>query len=99
MRADKEIELVKEGEPKYNYETGNYESGIITKHTYYGLVTDTSNERMSLLYGGIRSNSKTVRLNVKIDSQYDYMLIDDEKYQIDNRKAYRRKTTFEVSGL
>ena len=99
MRADKVVYFVKEGERVYDPTTGNYINEPPVKDDVMALVTDTGTERMNFLYGKIKQNAKTIRLNQKYTDSVDFIEIDNQPYQIDNKRLYRHKTTFEVSGV
>jgi hypothetical protein len=99
MRADTLVTFVKEGKDQFDPTTGNYISEPSVSTEIYCLVTDTGDERMNLLYGGIKQRAKTVRLNAQYNELVDYLIIDGESYQIDRKRAYRHKMTYEVSGV
>lgn len=99
MRTDTLVTFVKEGKDEFDPNTGNYISEPPTETPIWCLVTDTGDERMNLLYGGIKQRAKTVRLNNHYTTPVDYLMIDGESYQIDRKRAYRHKMTFEVSGV
>lgn len=99
MRADTLVTFVQEGADQFDPNTGNYISEPSVETEIYCLVTDTGDERMNLLYGGIKQRAKTVRLNAQYNEPVDYLIIDGESYQIDRKRAYRHKMTFEVSGV
>ena|SRR5699024_4849257 len=98
MRYNKKIYLVQEGEAIYDEETGNYIEGEPRKKEIMALVTDTGTERMNLLCGGINQHAKTIRIN-QIYDEVDHIEMDNKKYQIDVKRSYRHKMTFEVSGV
>ena len=97
MRADQTIYAVVEGEEIYDPNTGDYIVGEPVKTELKALVTDTGTERMNFLYGKIKQNAKTIRLNQKYTYPVDFIEIDEQSYQIDNKRLYRHKTMFEVS--
>ena len=99
MRADKIVYFVVRGTEVYNNQTGSYEVTTPVKTSANALVTDTGVQRMNLVYGGIKKHAKTVRLNQQYDAKYDYIEIDGEEYQVDLRRTYRNKQTFEVSRV
>ena len=99
MRADTLVTFVQEGKDQFDPNTGNYISEPSVETEIYCLVTDTGDERMNLLYGGIKQRAKTVRLNAQYNELVDYLIIDGESYQIDRKRAYRHKMTYEVSGV
>jgi len=99
MRTDKTIYVVVEGEEIYDPNTGDYIVGEPVKTELKALVTDTGTERMNFLYGKIKQNAKTIRLNQKYTNPYDFIEIDGEKYQVDNERSYRHKMSIEVSGV
>ncbi len=99
MRATDTVYFVVKGEEVYDDDTGNYTSTEPVKTAVSALVTDTGTERMNLLYGGVKQKAKTIRLNTHYKEKFDYIEIDDGKYQVDMARKYRHKMTIEVSGL
>lgn len=99
MRTTDIIKFVKEGLHTYNDDTGNYEPSDSIETTVIGMVSDTGEMRMNFLYGGIKQSAKTIRLLSPFKKEYDYVLINGKKYQVDLVQTYRQKQVIEVSAL
>ena len=96
MRYDKKVIFVKETGDKYNYSSGNYESGELELEERFCDITDAGAETMNLLYGKVVQGAKIVRVKTKLYDIYDYLLIDGKKYQIQMVQAFRQDQYFHV---
>lgn len=96
MRYDKKVIFVKETGDKYNYSSGNYESGKLESEERFCDITDAGAETMNLLYGKVVQGAKIVRVKTKLYDIYDYLLIDGKKYQIQMVQAFRQDQYFHV---
>lgn len=99
MRADTEVTFVTLGKQVYDENTGDYVVTDDVINSFDAYVTDTGTERMTQLYGTVRSNAKTIRVNEVIDGKFDHIIIGGQQFKSDRRKIYRHKTVFEVSGV
>ena len=97
MRYDKQIFFVKETEPVYDYETGDYVDGEPIKHEAWANVSDTGTERMQLIYSALKQGAITVRIQGKYDEAFDYIEVDDKKYNVDAFKTFRNDQAFNLS--
>ena len=97
VRYDKQIFFVKEGEEVYDYETGDYVTTEPIKHEAWANVSDTGTERMQLIYGALKQGAITVRIREKYEKEFDYILVDDKKYNVDAFKTFRNDQTFNLS--
>lgn len=97
MRADQKIELVKESKPKFNPNTGNYDESSEKVFKVWASVSDTSEEQMQFLYGGLKRGSYIVRVHDRIAPNFDFVRMNDRKYQVDRKRELRRFTTLIVS--
>ncbi|WP_018659907.1 hypothetical protein [Allofustis seminis] len=97
MRADQKIEMVKESKPQFNPNTGNYDESSETVFEVWASVSDTSEEQMQFLYGNLKRGSYIIRVHDRIGYEFDFIRMNDRKYQVDNKRELRRFTTFYVS--
>ena len=97
MRYDKQIFFVKETEPVYDYDTGDYVDGEPIKDEAWANVSDTGTERMQLIYGALKQGAITVRIREKYEKEFDYILVDDKKYNVDAFKTFRNDQAFNLS--
>ena len=96
MRYDKKVTFVKETGDKYNYSTGNYESGELELEERFCDITDTGAETMNLLYGKVVQGAKTVRVKTQLYDIFDYLIIDGKKYQIQMVQTFRHEQSYHV---
>ena len=97
MRYSVPIYFVKETEPVYDYETGDYVDGEPIKHEAWANVSDTGTERMQLIYGALKQGAITVRIRGKYEKEFDYILVDDKKYNVDAFRTFRNDQAFNLS--
>src|SRR5699024_6421842 len=97
MRYSVPIYFVKETEPAYDYETGDYVDGEPIKHEAWANVSDTGTERMQLIYGALKQGAITVRIRGKYEKEFDYILVDDKKYNVDAFRTFRNDQAFNLS--
>ena len=97
MRYDKRIYFVKEGEEVYDYDTGDYVTTEPIKHEAWANVSDTGTERMQLIYGALKKGAITVRIREKYEKEFDYILVDDKKYNVDAFRTFRNDQAFNLS--
>src|SRR5699024_3320852 len=96
MRSDKKVYFVNEGE-EYNYDTGNYEPVELVKEEAWANVSDTGTERMRLIYGALKQGAITIRIREKYEKEFDYILVDDKKYNVDAFRTFRNDQAFNLS--
>ena len=97
MRYDTRIYFVKEGEEVYDYDTGDYVTSEPIKHEAWANVSDTGTERMQLIYGALKQGAITVRIRGKYEKEFDYILVDDKKYNVDAFRTFRNDQAFNLS--
>ena len=97
VRYDKQIFFVKEGEEVYDYDTGDYVTSEPIKHEAWANVSDTGTERMQLIYGALKQGAITVRIRGKYEKEFDYILVDDKKYNVDAFRTFRNDQAFNLS--
>ena len=97
MRYDTRIYFVKEGEDEYDYDTGDYVTTEPIKHEAWANVSDTGTERMQLIYGALKQGAITVRIRGKYEKEFNYILVDDKKYNVDALRTFRSDQAFNLS--
>lgn len=97
MRYATPIYFVKENEPVYDNNTGDYGDAETIKHEVWANVSDTGTERMQLIYGALKQGAITVRIQGKYEEAFDYIEVDDKKYKVDAFRTFRNDQTFNLS--
>ena len=97
MRYSVPIYFVKETEPFYDYETGDYIDGEPIKEEAWANVSDTGTERMQLIYGALKQGAITVRIVGKYDKEFDYIEVEGKKYNVDAFRTFRNDQAFNLS--
>lgn len=100
MRFDTPIyfeRIVKHGE--YDASTHNYGEDTTEKEKRLASVTDSTTETLTLVYGGIKQGSKTVRLQNHYTKPFDQIRIGEKVYKVDRERKLRVKHTFVVSEV
>ena len=99
MRFDTPVyfQTVKPG--AYNAETGNHEEPTITEELRYASVTNTGTETLNIVYGELKQNSLTVRLQNCFEKPFDRIRIGDKVYRVDRARPLRLKYTLIVSEV
>ena len=99
MRFDTPIyfQTVKPGE--YDASTGDYGEDATTEEMRLASVTDSTTETLTMVYGGIKQGSKTVRLQNRYAKPFDQIRIGEKVYKVDRERKLRVKHTFVVSEV
>ena len=97
MRYPVPIYFVKETEPVYDYETGDYVDGEPIKHEAWANVSDTGTERMQLIYGALKQGAITVRIRGKCEKEFNYVEVDGKEYNVDAFRTFRNDQAFNLS--
>lgn len=99
MRYDTPIyfQLIRQG--IYDPKTGDYADGDPVETKVYANVTDISAERMKLLYGDVKRNSKVIRLQQHYTKTYNRIRIGDKQYGVDDERKLRTKHVLVVSEV
>lgn len=99
MRFDTPVYMQRIVQGKYDPKTGDYENGITEETCVYADVNSTGTEIMRLVYGDIRQDSFTIRLQNHYKKPFDYIRIGDKRYHVDFDRKLRTKQTFVVSEV
>lgn len=98
MRFDTPVFLQTITPGEYNERTGDYAADSVAETEMYANVTDSSAQAQTLVYGGIKQGSVTVRFQ-DVVPVFDYIRIGSKRYRADNTRALRTKTTFIMSEV
>ena len=99
MRFDTPVyfQSIKQG--KYNADTGNYEAEEPTEVKRYAAVTASKVETLNLVYGELKQDSLTIRLQMPYKSSFDRIRIGSKLYRVDFSRQLRYKHIFVVSEV
>lgn len=84
-------------EDAYNALTGDYSEEKVSEVEVYASVTQTGTETLKLVYGDIRQNSLTVRLQNHYRDAFERIRVGDKTYRVDVSRKLPTKQTFIVS--
>jgi hypothetical protein len=84
---------------EYNTTTGDYADDIVEEVERYASVSDTGTDTLTLVYGGLKQGSLTIRLQSVYDGIFDYIRISSKRYRVDKTRTLRHKQTFIVSEV
>ncbi|MGN7183676.1 hypothetical protein [Cytobacillus kochii] len=98
MRFDDRITFVKEQESFYDPVKGEWVEGELTKKTLPCNLSNLGITRTAELFGSIEKSVTVARLQVPFGGPIDYVLINEQKYQIKRRSDYR-KGVFYLEGI
>lgn len=99
MRYDTPIYFESVSPGGYDEETGNYGEPEIHRARRLASVISTSEDRMMLIYGSIRSGSMAVTLQTAYTDPFDRIRIGRKAYKVDWERTLRRKQVFVVSEI
>ena len=97
MRYDQRIYFVKEGEDEFDYATGDTIVTGSIKDEAWANVSDTGTERMQLIYGALKQGAVTVRIQGKYEEAFDYIEVENKKYNVDAFRTFRNDQAFNLS--
>lgn len=99
MRFDIPVffQTVKSG--AYDPHTGNYGPDTVTEELRWASVTNTGAQTLKLVYGDIKQESLTVRLQNPYGYPFDSIRIGEKVYRVDFSRKLRIKQTFVVSEV
>jgi hypothetical protein len=99
MRFDTPVYFQEIVKGAYNANTGDYSDDIVAEVKRYASVTNTGTDALQLLYGTIKQNSLTVRLQNSYSAPFDRIRIGKKVYSVDKSRQLRNKQTFIVSEV
>lgn len=99
MRFDMPVYFQKITKGEYDASTGNYSNDIVEETLRYANVTDTGTQSLILIYGTIKQESLTVRLQNHYNEPFDRLRIGSAFYKVDSSKKLRMKHILIVSEV
>lgn len=99
MRYDKKIIFVKREEGKYNPDLGEYEDDKDVETVKRANVTDLGIDRSVALFGSVEEGAKVVRMLRHYKNEWDFILIDDKKYEPTKKRDLRLREGFVVKEV
>lgn len=99
MRYDTPIYFENVSPGEYDEETGDYGGPAVRGTRRLASVAATSEERMMLIYGSIRSGSMTVTLQTAYTEPFDRIRIGQKTYKVDRERTLRQKQAFVISEI
>lgn len=99
MRYDKKIIFVKREEGKYNPNSGEYEDDKDVETIKRANVTDLGIDRSVALFGSIEEGAKVIRLLRHYKDDWNFILIDDKKYEPTKKRDLRLREGFVVKEV
>lgn len=99
MRFDTPVYFQKIAKGKYDASTGNYGDDIVEETLRYADVTDTGTQSLILIYGTIKQESLTVRLQNHYNEPFDRLRIGSAFYKVDSSRKLRTKHVLVVSEV
>lgn len=99
MRFDTPVYFQSVVHGEYEPTTGNYAEDIVTEVERNASVSDTGTDTLTLVYGGLKQGSLTIRLQSVYDGIFDYIRIGSKRYRVDKTRTLRHKQTFIVSEV
>ncbi len=97
MRFNTPITFVKYTD-SYDASTGDY-TATSQSTVCYADVTPTSEQMMTLVYGGVRQDSVTARLQNRFTGDFDEILIGGKAYRVAYRRPLAVKDVFVLTGV
>ena len=99
MRYDTPVyfQLIKQG--VYDPKTGDYADDEPVETKVFADVTDTGSDVKQILYGDIKRNSKTIRLQQHYTRTYNRIRIGEKQYIVDFGRKLRTKQILVVSEV
>ena len=84
---------------QYNPDTGNHDVKVVSEVRRYASVTDTGAEMKNIIYGNLKQESKTIRLQNGYEEPFDRIRIGRKVYHVDWVRGLRVKFSMVVSEI
>lgn len=98
MRFDTPV-IFRVVEDVYDATSGNYTSTVQNEVTHYASVDNTTQQMMTLVYGGVMQDSITARFQNHITDDYTDIIIGGKAYKVDYIATKRVKDVFVLSRV
>lgn len=99
MRCDTPVYFQKVIPGEYDPGTGNYREDIVKEDLRYASVTNTGTNMLTQVYGSIRQNSLTIRLQNHYRQPFEWIRVGNKRYRVDFSRELRIKHIFVVSEV
>lgn len=83
----------------YDPYTGDYGADEPVEEMRFASVTNTGTDTIRLVYGELKQNSLTLRLQTPHEEAFDSIRIGEKTYRVDRSRRLRRMQTFIVSEV
>lgn len=83
----------------YDASTGNHGEDTVIEEMRLASVTSTGAVTLNLIYGELKQNCYTVRLQNAYNKPFDRIRIGEKVYRVDMARPLRTKQTFVVSEV
>ncbi len=97
MRFDTPVSFVKNTDT-YDASTGDYTT-TSEETIRYASVDATTERMMTLVYGGVKQDSITIRLQNHYEADFDEIKVGGKAYRVDYRSPKRVKDVFVLSRV
>lgn len=84
---------------EYDKTTGDYAPDTHVETKRYASVTNTGTETLNLVYGELKQDSLTIRLQNHYSEPFDRIRIGEKYYRVDVTRLLRNKQTYIVSEV
>lgn len=103
MRFDTPVYFQRITPGEYDAETGDYGPDDVAEIKVYASVTNSGAETLNLVYGKLKQDSLTVRLQNHYTAPFDRLRIGEDEsakyYHVDMARALRNKHIFVISEV
>lgn len=99
MRFDTPIYFQRVQPGKLDENTHNYGEDTIFEDKVFASVSTTTTETLKIVYGDIKQNSLTIKLQMPYKNPFDRIKVGDKFYKPDSVKQLRNKQVFVVSEV
>ena len=83
----------------YDPKTGNYGDDTVDETLRYASVMNTGEERLKLVYGGLKQGSLTIQLQNHYTEPFNQIRVGEKVYSVDFSRELRTKHIFVVSEV
>lgn len=99
MRYDIPVYFQKIISGEYDPSTGNYADDTIEETVRHASVMNTGDEKLNLVYDGVKQGSLIVQLQNHYDGSFSRIRIGEKRYSVDSERKLRTKHVFVVSEV
>ena len=99
MRFDTPIYFQRVQPGTLDENTHNYGEDTIFEDKVFAGVSTTTTETLKIVYGDIKQNSLTIKLQMPYKKPFDRIKVGDKLYKVDSAKQLRNKQVFVVSEV